>query len=302
MKRASPESPIFTRDRQYHPVGLDSGQDRIVTELGAAIRAWRDRVSPAEVGLPAGSDRRTPGLRREELALLSGLSVDYLVRLEQGRSKNPSPQVLSALARALRLTRQERDALYRTAGVAPPQDGVIPTDLSPGLQRILDHLEDSPVGVFNAAWDLVFGNRMWNALFGEPQPGRGSNLVWRAFVVQDIPLIHTGEEAESFARELVSDLHAALSRYPHDSGLTTLVEDLRRASPAFERLWGAWQVANRQSDRKTVDAPVVGPITFDCDVLAVADSSLRLVVYTARPGGEDAQKLDLLRVIGTQVQ
>ncbi|WP_307787678.1 helix-turn-helix transcriptional regulator [Mycolicibacterium sp. S2-37] len=273
-----------------------------MAELGVAIRAWRDRLSPSDVGLPAGSDRRTPGLRREEVALLSGLSVDYLVRLEQGRAKHPSAQVLSALARALRLTRQERDALYRAAGIAPPSDHVVPTHLSPGLQRILDHLHDTPVGVFTAAWDLVIGNRMWTTLFGEPPSGRASNLAWRAFVLEDIPLVHTDEEADDFARELVSDLHAASSRYPHDSGLTGLVEDLRRTSSRFENLWGAWQIAHRRSDRKTIDSPVAGPITVDCDVLAVADSSLRLVVYTARAGSEDAQKLDLLRIVGTQVQ
>ncbi|MGE2715705.1 helix-turn-helix transcriptional regulator [Mycolicibacterium litorale] len=236
------------------------------------------------------------------MALLSGLSVDYLVRLEQGRAKNPSPQVLASLARALRLTRQERDALYRTAGIAPPSDDVVPSHLSPGLQRILDHLHDTPVGVFTAAWDLVVGNRMWTALFGEPESGRAANLVWRAFVLEDLPLVHTDAEADDFRREMVSDLHAASTRYPHDSGLTSLVEALRRSSPAFEKLWNTWEIARRHGDRKTIVSPVVGPVTFDCDVLAVADSSVRLVVYTARAGSEDAQKLDLLRVVGQQVQ
>lgn len=160
-----------------------------MTELGAAIRAWRDRVSPAEAGLPSGRDRRTPGLRREELASLSGLSVDYLVRLEQGRARNPSPQVLAALARALRLNAHERDVLYRSGGIAPPSPGVVSTHLSTGLQRILDHLADTPVGVYTAAWDFVLGNRMWHALFGDQTAlsGREANLVWRAFVNDDTP-------------------------------------------------------------------------------------------------------------------
>ena len=269
-----------------------------------AIRAWRDRVNPVEVGLLSGGDRRSPGLRREELASLSGLSVDYLVRLEQGRAKNPSPQVLASLARALRLSMDERDLLYRTAGIAPPPGAMISTHLSPGLQRIIDHLVDTPVGVFTAAWDFVLGNQMWHALFGDQTSlsGRESNLIWRAFVLRNIPLVQSADEADNFAREMVSDLHAAMSMYPDDRNLAQLISDLRGASPVFETLWGKWHVANRRSDHKTVDSPVVGPITFDCDVLSAPDSDLRLVVYTAPVGSSDAEKLDLLRVVGVQAQ
>jgi transcriptional regulator with XRE-family HTH domain len=269
-----------------------------------AIRAWRDRVSPAEVGLLSGGDRRSPGLRREELASLSGLSVDYLVRLEQGRAKNPSPQVLASLARALRLSMDERDLLYRTAGIAPPPGAMISTHLSPGLQRIIDHLVDTPVSVFTAAWDFVLGNQMWHTLFGDQTSlsGRESNLIWRAFVLRNIPLVQSAAEVDNFAREMVSDLHAAMSMYPDDRNLAQLISDLRCASPVFETLWGKWYVANRRSDHKTVDSPVVGPITFDCDVLSAPDSDLRLVVYTAPVGSSDAEKLDLLRVVGVQAQ
>lgn len=273
-----------------------------MTEFGAAIRAWRDRVLPAEVGLLAGGDRRSPGLRREELAALAGLSVDYLVRLEQGRAKNPSPQVLGSLARALRLSRDERDLLYRSAGVAPPAAGAISTHLSPGLQRVIDHLADAPVGVFTAAWDFVLGNHIWHALFGDQtrRSRRESNLVWRALVLDDIPLVRTAEEVDHFADEMVADLRIAMSTYPDDRDLAELIADLRTASAAFEALWGQWRAANRRSDRKTVDSPAVGPITFDCDVLSAPDSDLRLVVYTAAPGSGDAEKLDLLRAIGVQ--
>lgn len=275
-----------------------------MTELGVAIRAWRDRVSPAEVGLPAGRDRRSPGLRREELASLSGLSVDYLVRLEQGRAQNPSSQVLAALARALRLSVDERDVLYRSAGIAPPSRGVISAHLSPGLQRILDLLSGTPVGVYTAAWDFVLGNQLWHALFGDHTAlsGRESNLVWRAFVTQNIPLVQSTDQADDFAQEMVSDLHAAMSIYPDDQGLIGLVTDLRAASPVFEACWGTWHVANRRSDRKTVDSPAVGHITFDCDVLTTTDSDLRVVVYTAPVSSADADKLDLLRVVGIQTR
>ncbi len=274
----------------------------LMTDLGRALRAWRDRVSPMEVGLVAVGDRRSPGLRREELALLAGLSVDYLVRLEQGRATNPSAQVLGALARALRLSTPERDVLFRTAGVAPPSDGLVPTHIGPGLARIIDRLDDTPAGVFTAAWDFVEGNAMWHALFGSTSVGsaREANLVWRTFVGPDIPLILSAEEADSLAREMVADLHATSSVYPADRDLADLIGDLRSASSVFDALWGTWQVATRRADRKVVDSPVVGVVTVDCDVLSAADSDLRVVVYTAARGSDDAEKLDLLRAVGVR--
>jgi transcriptional regulator with XRE-family HTH domain len=273
-----------------------------MNDLGEAIKAWRDRVNPTVVGLPMGADRRTPGLRREELASLSGLSVDYVVRLEQGRAKNPSPQVLAALARALQLTTDERDMLYRTAGIAAPSDGVVSTALSPGLRRILEHLGSTPVGVFTAVWDFVLGNELWHSLFGDHflKSGREANLVWRAFLGPELPLVQSPEQADRFAREMVSDLHAAKSVHPDDRGLAELICDLRRESPTFEHMWGEWHVANRISDRKTIDSPTVGPITFDCDVLSAPDSNLSLVVYTAPLGSIDAEKLESLKVAATK--
>jgi transcriptional regulator with XRE-family HTH domain len=129
-------------------------------ELGHCIRAWRDRLDPGAAGLSAGARWRAPGLRREELAALTGLSVDYLSRLEQGRASNPSPQVLAALARALRLTDAERSHLYLVAGQAPPGPGAIDRHLTPGVQRMVDRLEEMAVVVYDAIWDLV----AWNPL------------------------------------------------------------------------------------------------------------------------------------------
>jgi transcriptional regulator with XRE-family HTH domain len=137
------------------------------TALGATIRAWRDRLTPADVGLPAGRARRAAGLRREELAELAGVSVDYVVRLEQGRASTPSAQVVSALARALRLSGQERDHLYRLAGLQPP-DGMINDHIPPGMQRVLTRLGQTPVAVFTADWRLIWWNRGWAALLGDP--------------------------------------------------------------------------------------------------------------------------------------
>jgi transcriptional regulator with XRE-family HTH domain len=271
-----------------------------MNELAAALRAWRDRLTPAEVGLPAGPDRRAPGLRREELAALAGVSVDYLVRLEQGRATHPSDQILAALARALRLDRGERDALYRCAGSAPPAPTFVPRHLSPGLQRMLDRLTDTPVGVFTAAWELVAANRLWEALLGPPaaRAGRDRNLIWGWFTHRGSRVAWTDATYAAFARSMVADLHATAVRYPDDAELAAMIADLRRDSPWFDELWRDWTIAPHVSARKVINSPV-GQLTLDCDVLTALDSDLRIVVYTAAPGSDDASKLTLLGVLGT---
>jgi transcriptional regulator with XRE-family HTH domain len=293
------------RDHGYHLIArvpADNGGVRQHSELGAALRAWRDRVRPEEVGLPSGGRRRSPGLRREDLAGLAGVSVDYLVRLEQGRATNPSPQVVASLARALRLTESERDLLYASAGIAPPTATLVPRHVGPGLQRILDRLADTPVAVYTAGWEMVLANELWQALFAESPrpPGRESNLVWRFFTDQGSAVARTSAEYERFARSMVADLRSAAARYGDDRELASMIADLRERCAWFAELWQEYAVVPHVSDRKTVLSPVVGPVTVDCDILSAPGSDLRIVVYTARPGSEDAGKLDLLRVAGLQ--
>jgi transcriptional regulator with XRE-family HTH domain len=127
-------------------------------ELAGCLRSWRERLSPAEAGLPAGRGRRTPGLRREEVVGLAGVSLDYLARLEQGRAQSPSPSVLASLARALRLTDDERAHLFRLAGHVEPGPGTINRHITPSLQRLLDRLSDVPVMVIDAASEVVVAN------------------------------------------------------------------------------------------------------------------------------------------------
>jgi transcriptional regulator with XRE-family HTH domain len=271
-------------------------------QLARALRAWRDRTRPEEVGLPTLAQRRAPGLRREELAGLAGVSVDYLVRLEQGRAFNPSPQVLASLARALRLTDSERDLLYVLAGSAPPASGMVPRHIGPGLQRILDRLADAPVSVYTASWDVLLANPLWQALFGQRQQphGREGNLVWRFFGSEQSAIERTPQEVDQFAITMVSDLHDAAARYPDDRELGAMIADLRAVSERFAQLWDSYTVGRQVSERKTIRSPTVGSVTVDCDVLTAPGSDLRIVVYTARPGSEDADKLDLLRVTGIQ--
>lgn len=273
-----------------------------MSELSAVLRSWRNRVDPAEVGLPAGAGRRTPGLRREELAALAGVSVDYIVRLEQGRATNPSSQLLAALARALRLTEQERDHLFRVAGAMPPAPGVVPRHLTPGVQRILDRIGDVPLAVFTATWDILLWNPLWAALTGDPAEKSAveRNLVWRHFMAGQEGIEFDAVHAEEFASDLVADLRTASGRYPGDRALGALVSRLRAASPEFEGRWRETRIAEHRASRKTLTATPVGPVTVDCDVLSVPGGDLRIVVYTAAPGSEDAAKLDLLRVTGTE--
>jgi DNA-binding XRE family transcriptional regulator len=272
-----------------------------MSEFANVLRSWRDRVRPEEVGLPAGAGRRTPGLRREELAALAGVSVDYVVRLEQGRSVNPSPQLLGALATALRLTTEERDHLFRVADAAPPSRNVVPRHITPGVQRIVDRLGDVPLAVFTATHDILLWNDLWAAMTGDPERlvGLERNLVWRHFMVGQHGVEYDAEHAEEFSSDLVADLRTALGRYPGDRALADLVARLRAESPEFARRWGTARVAEHRASRKTVHT-AVGPIEVDCDVMTVPGGDLRIVVYTVVPGSEAASTLDLLRVTGLQ--
>ncbi len=307
-----------------------------VSELGQALRGWRDRVQPASAGLPAGRQRRAAGLRREELALLAGVSADYITRLEQGRAASPSAQVLAALARALRLSEEERRHLFLLAGQPPPATGHITASLTPGVQRLLDQLDGTAVGVYDAAWTLLAWNPLWAALMGDPSALQGldRNVLWRHFTGQAMPpaggfggreasspramppagglggreasspqvsrVSHTPEQEAAFEASAVADLRAATARYPRDVSLRRLVAGLRAASTRFGELWDARAVGTHEADRKTIHHPDVGPLTLDCDVLTVRGSDLRIVAYTAAPGTDAADRLRLLAVIGTQ--
>ncbi|MEQ0564020.1 helix-turn-helix transcriptional regulator [Amycolatopsis sp. NEAU-NG30] len=269
------------------------------TALGTALRHWRDRVSPEAAGLPAGGRRRAAGLRREELAQLAGISADYVIRLEQGRATSPSAQVVEALARALRLTADERAHLFRLAGLHPPGPGTVPRHITPGVHRMLDRLSGTPVAVFDAAWNQLLANPLYTALMGEWR-GRDLNGVWRNFVTRDSRVRQTPESRGALQEALVADLRRTADRYPADQALRALVADLRRHSARFAQLWDSGAVAAHDSGRKTIDHPQIGPLTLDCDVLGVAGSDLRMMVYTAEPGSADADRLALLGVVGTQ--
>lgn len=264
------------------------------------VRHRRDRVSPEAAGLPAGGHRRAAGLRREELALLAGISVDYVTRLEQGRATHPSDQVVEALARALRLSSAERERFFYAAGLVLPGQGTVPAHITPSVHRMLDRLSGTPVAVFDASWTLLLANPLHTALLGERR-GRARNAVWRAFAgAADDRVRHTSQSRLALETAVVSDLRDAARRYPADRRLRDLVAELRGASARFAELWDAGAVGHHEASQKLIDHPVVGPVTLDCDVLNVAGSDLRIMVYTAEPGTRDAERLELLAVVGTQ--
>ncbi|TNM69682.1 helix-turn-helix transcriptional regulator [Streptomyces sp. NP160] len=290
------------------------------TGLGATLRLWRDRLPPSAAGLPARSGRRTAGLRREELAELAGLSVDYVVRLEQGRATSPSPQVAGALARALQLDDGERDHLFRLAGLAPPSREAVPRHISPGVQRALARLDGTAaVAVFAADWQLLWWNRTWAGLFGDPLaiPVRWRNFARSGFLVpgdgdgdgdgggraeagvrrlSQWPVESVDEEAVRAA--VVADLRRACGRYPRDRALAALVRELRDGSEGFAALWATGAVGTHRADHKVVHHPAVGPTTLDCDVLTDGDADLKIVVMTAAPGSEDESRLQLAALAG----
>lgn len=272
-------------------------------EFGQAVRRWRDRVPPDAAGLPAGGRRRASGLRREELALLAGISADYITRLEQGRASAPSAQVVGALARALRLAPQEREHLYRLAGLVPPGPEMVPAFITPSVHRLLDRLAGVPVAVYDAAWTLLLANPPYAALMGDPSGWRGNerNGVWRNFVLPETSRVRQpARERREFEAALAADLRAAAARYPADRQLRKLIADLREASPRFAELWAEGIVGHHEAARKTIDHPAAGQLTLDCDVLSVRGSDLNIMIYTAEPGTEDADRLALITVLGTQ--
>uniref|UniRef100_A0AAU3H6H7 Helix-turn-helix transcriptional regulator n=1 Tax=Streptomyces sp. NBC_01401 TaxID=2903854 RepID=A0AAU3H6H7_9ACTN len=262
-------------------------------EFGRAVRRRRDRVAPGDAGLPAGGRRRAVGLRREELALLAGISVDYVTRLEQGRASHPSAQVVEALARALRMPGEERAQLFQLAGLATPGPDTVPAYIPPSVHRMLDRLAGNPVAVYDATWTLLLANPPYTALMGDPSQWRGNarNAVWRNLVGPPGRARYTPEARARFEAALVSDLRTAAVRYPADEPLKHLVEDLRAHSARFAALWDSGASGRHEAARKTIDHPDAGPVTLDCDVLTVAGSDLRIMLYTAEPGTEDAGRL-----------
>ncbi|MEU0278721.1 helix-turn-helix transcriptional regulator [Streptomyces sp. NPDC006195] len=273
-------------------------------ELAAFLRSRRERITPADVGLPAGPRRRTPGLRREEAAQLAYISTEYYTRLEQARGPRPSREVLAGLARALRLSDPERDHLHHLAG-APP--GPPPGPSREVRQSILDLLRRLPQAaaiVTSATYEVIAWNDLAAALMEDfsAVPPRDRNLVRRTFLDPSPrgQRLYGVSDVDAFARASAQQLRAVAARYPGDPEVTELVDELLAGSEEFTRLWGSHDVSAEPALRKTFQHPLVGPVTVDCDALDITDRDQRVVIYTATPGSPSEEALRLLSVIGTQ--
>ncbi|MBY8340905.1 MULTISPECIES: helix-turn-helix transcriptional regulator [Streptomyces] len=271
-------------------------------ELADFLRRGRARLDPSDVGLTAGARRRTPGLRREEVAQLAGMSVDYYSRLEQSRGPRPSRQMLTALARALRLTEDERDHLFLLTGEEPPRREATSTHVRPGLLLVLDRLHDTPAQVVTDCGEVLAQNAMARALSGDAlaRPPRERNIIRRFFLDPAAQDLFPPEDRPKRAREQVASLRAVSAARPTDPEPAALVAELLAASEEFARLWEEHEVAVRRASTKRFRHPVVGVLELDCEVLVNSGHNQQLVVHTARPGTESYERLQLLRVVGLQ--
>lgn len=275
-------------------VGMDQR-----TELSEFLRSRRARLRPEDVGLTAyGARRRVPGLRREELAQLAGVSVAYYTRLEQGRGQNVSASVLNAIADALRLDRAERDHLThlaRPAGHRPRTAAARPQRVRPAVQNLIDTMENVPAYVLGRRMDIIAWNRLACALLGDfaAMPAAQRNMAWQAFLEPATRELYV--DWESKAADLVAMLRLEAGRRPDDPRLTALVGELSVKSEEFRSLWAAHNVRDKCYGVKQLHHAVVGTLTLACETLVLpTDPDQQLVTYHAEPGSESAESLRLL--------
>jgi transcriptional regulator with XRE-family HTH domain len=273
------------------------------TELGAFLRSRRERIRPEDVGLVAGPRRRVPGLRRDEVAQLAGASVDYYNEIERGAGSQPSEQMLAALARALRLTSDEREYLYRLADRPLPALGGPESHVHPGMTDLLTRLSSTPAQVITDLHVTLMQNPLAVALLGDQSGFRGksASLVYRWFTDAAARHLYPEADHDTQSRRFVADLRAAAARRDaKDSQARALISDLNARSPEFAALWAQHEVAVRRDDRKRINHPTLGTLEVNCLSLFSEDGRQRLLWFTPALGTDSAGKLDLLAVIGTQ--
>ncbi|MFD7920997.1 helix-turn-helix transcriptional regulator [Streptomyces sp. NPDC059740] len=273
------------------------------TELGAFLRSRRARIRPADVGLPHGPRRRVPGLRRDEVAQLAGASVDYYNELERGAGSQPSEQMIAALARALRLTADERDYLYHLADRPVPASGGSTSHVHPGMLDLLARLPSTPAQVITDLHVTLVQNPPAVALLGDHSGFRGAraSFVHRWFTEPEARRLYPEADHVGQSRAFVADLRAAAARRDaKDTEAGSVINALLDASPEFAALWADHDVAFRREDRKRLQHPELGLIEVNCLNLFSEDGRQRLLWFTPAVGTASAGLLDLLAVLGTQ--
>ncbi len=272
-------------------------------ELGLFLRHRREQLQPADVGLVAGGRRRAKGLRRDEIAVLADMSSDYYERIEQGRGPRPSPQMLGAISRALRLTLDERDHVYQLAGQRPPARHQSLGYADPGLMYVLDAVAPSiPALISDDMHNVVAQNALNIALLGPiaNAAGREHNFLWRWFTDDQLRSRYLASQYDGLGREYVADLRATFGQRSADPAVRSLIEDLSSASAEFRAIWERREVAIRHSTRKVLDHPHAGLLDLQCDAVLSPPSGQRLVLFRPQPGTGTAERLDMLAVLGSQ--
>ncbi|MFD5721746.1 helix-turn-helix transcriptional regulator [Streptomyces sp. NPDC127036] len=269
--------------------------------LAAFLRARREALQPEDVGLPRGRRRRTQGLRREEVAALCDMSVDYYSRLEQPRGPNPSEPMLASIARGLHLSLEQRDHLFQLAGYAAPRRVRRGDHINPGIMRILDRLEDTPAQVVNHLGETLLQTRMAVALLGDETAwtGRSRSAHYRWFTDSGSRLSYPQSDHETHSWLLVADLYGAYVRDGKDSPVADLVDALQ-SNPEFAALWCEHPVLGTYCGTKRFLHPQVGALELHCQTLVDPDQSQRLLVFTAEPGTESHANLEFLSVLGSR--
>lgn len=274
-------------------------------DLAEFLRTRRMRLAPEQVGLIGGGRRRTPGLRREEVAQLAHVGVSWYTLLEQGRAIHPSREVLQSIADALHLTPDERRHLFALADQHPVvETHVAEEQVGPALRRVLEALDPLPAYVIGRRWNFLAWNTTAEQVLSlsKPVPPYDYNAVWRMFAS---PMRHQlyHPQWEQVAQKVLAEFRAESARYADDEWLTRLIGDLRRVSPEFRAWWPRHDVRGRADERKEIEHPLVGRLTFEQTTLQVpTQPELKLMIDTPLPGTDTLEKLQKLLDLATAMQ
>ncbi|MEU9547620.1 helix-turn-helix transcriptional regulator [Streptomyces werraensis] len=268
--------------------------------LAEFLRSRRAALQPEDVGLPRGRRRRTSGLRREEAALLCSMSTDYYARLERERGPRPSEQMIASIAQGLHLSLDERDHLFRLAGHNPPARGPAGEHISPGLLRIFDRLQDTPAEIVTELGETLRQTPLGVALTGDLTlyQGPARSLGYRWFTDPATRELYADDEHPYLSRLFASGLRALATRRGPGSRAAHLADLLLTQSEEFKDVWNDHEIGLRPREVKRFNHPELGIMELSCQTLLDPDQSHLLLVYTAVPGSESHEKLQLLSVMG----
>lgn len=272
-------------------------------QLADFLRNRREALQPEDVGLRRGPRRRTDGLRREEIASLCDMSVDYYSRLEQARGPRPSEQMLAAIARGLRLTLDERDHLFRLAGHNAPVRALRSHHVAPGLMRVLDRLQDTPAQIMTELGETLVQTPAARTIFGDEtrHTGMARSSIYRWFTDPAARNVYPSEDHATVSRNCTAGARAVAAKHGPSSPAAAIVDALLSESTEFATLWSAHEVSLSVGYEKRLQHPEVGIITVQCQRLLDPEQNQSLLVFTATPGTGSYDKLQLLSVIGSTI-